>query len=668
MAIANVTGVYLTRQCMTKSSVSRYTLSLTTITALLALAIWLLLRLVLWADVGIMQVGPVLWLKAFGVGAWFDINTLIFMLAPLLVLSVIVPKAWCKKNWFNTLRWVMLGLFMFGLIFGAVSEFIFWQEFTTRFNFIAVDYLIYTHEVIGNIQESYPVGLIILAIALLALMIVLLTKRYVLLSQTTYSAKQKIVLLVVAIALPLLGFKVSNVDQMEVSHNAYANELAGNGLFSFVAAMYRNELDYDKFYKTIPQALALKTLTSVGTNRKLMSETLSAEKDYKTDKNTKLGPFKRHPKNVILISVESLSAEYLGTYGNKENLTPVLDALAKESLVFDQLFATGTRTVRGLDALTIAIPPIPGQAIVHRPNNEHLATIGELLEVQNFATYFVYGGYGVFDNMNAYFKGNDYKVVDRTDFDKSSIQAENVWGVDDESLFNNAIKILDEDIKAGALSNVGKQKPFFAHIMTTSNHRPFTFPEGKIDIPQGHRAGAVKYTDYAIGQLIAKAKTKPWFKDTLFVIVADHCASVAGKSKLPVAKYHVPLFFYAPDMLPAGHYTRLASQIDIVPTLLDVLGVKGDEHFYGQSMFEAAAEKMPERAFISNYQELGYYKNNLLIELSPKQQAEAFKIDPVTFEATPTQMNTSLLNEAIAYYQTASRAFKHGDLKEYIQK
>jgi phosphoglycerol transferase MdoB-like AlkP superfamily enzyme len=396
----------------------------------------------------------------------------------------------------------------------------------------------------------------------------------------------------------------------------------------------------------------------VGSDRKPTTTVLAEENDDAQHKGAELGPFKRHPKNVVLISVESLSAEYLGTYGNKENLTPYLDKLASESLVFDKLFATGTRTVRGLDALSIAIPPIPGQAVVHRPNNEHLATIGELLEAQNYSTFFIYGGYGVFDNMNAYFKGNDYKVVDRTDFDKSTIQAENVWGIDDESLFNNSLKIFDENVKS--------HKPFFAHIMTTTNHRPFTFPEGKIDLPQGHRAGAVKYTDYAIGKFIENAKTKPWFKDTLFVIVADHCASVAGKSKLPVAKYHIPLFFYAPDLLPAGHYSRTASQIDIVPTLLDVLGAKGDDHFYGQSLFEAASEKMPARAFISNYQELGYYKNDTLIVLSPKQKVEAYKIDPLTLDATPTQMNNNLLNEAIAYYQTAARAFKHGDLKEFV--
>jgi phosphoglycerol transferase MdoB-like AlkP superfamily enzyme len=369
-----------------------------------------------------------------------------------------------------------------------------------------------------------------------------------------------------------------------------------------------------------------------------------------------IAPFKRRPKNVVVIMVESLSADYMGSYGNKENLTPYLDKLAKESLVFDKVFATGTRTVRGLDALSIAIPPIPGQAIVHRPDSDHLATLGEFLEAQQYSTFFMYGGYGVFDSMNSYFRGNDYKVVDRTDFDKSTIQSENVWGIDDESLFNNSLTMIDRMVKPSM--------PFFAHIMTTSNHRPFTFPEGKIDLPQGHRDGAVKYTDYAIGKLIENAKTKPWFKDTLFVIVADHCSSAAGKTKLPVEKYHIPLFFYAPDLLPAGHYSRMVSQIDIAPTLLDILGAKGRQHFFGQSLFKAEREKMPERAFISNYQELGYYKNNTLIVLSPKQKAEAYQVDPVTFESTPVALNETLLNEAIAYYQTAARAYKNGDLNE----
>ena len=171
-------------------------------------------------------------------------------------------------------------------------------------------------------------------------------------------------------------------------------------------------------------------------------------------------------------------------------------------------------------------PPIPGQAIPRRPNNDHLTTIGEFLALQGFEPHFIYGRYGYFDNMSAYFAANDYKVADCTDFPQDTVPFANVWGVADEALFANALRILDGPSQRG--------KAFFAHIMTTSNHRPFTYPGGRIDIASpGGREGGVKYTDFAIGQFIDQARSKPWFKDTLFVIVADPGAAEGDDCLLP---------------------------------------------------------------------------------------------------------------------------------------
>ena len=196
--------------------------------------------------------------------------------------------------------------------------------------------------------------------------------------------------------------------------------------------------------------------------------------------------------------------------------------------------------------------------------------------------------------------------------------------------------------------------------MTTSNHRPFTYPGGRIDRPQGTREGAVKYTDYAIGQFIAAAHAKPWFDDTLFIIVADHCAAVAGKTNLPVAKYRIPLILYAPALIAPATSSRIGSQIDVPPTILHVLGFTGDErYFFGRSLFRQG----PERAFVSNYQELGYYKNGILTVLAPRKRAEAYTVDPATFEATPRRLDDTLLEEAIAYYQTGAHEFRSGALK-----
>jgi phosphoglycerol transferase MdoB-like AlkP superfamily enzyme len=638
---------------MTNQAKQPYSIPFSVLLAGCALMLWLMLRVILWVNTGPSQMSLVQASKAFGLGLWFDIGTLAFIAVPFLAMSAFYPNRWRSSPVARKFYWVAAWLVLAILMFGVVSEIVFWEEFSTRFNFIAVDYLIYTNEVIGNILESYPVGLMVAGIVLAALAAVALLSRYIRPAQSPLSLRQRASMLLLACILPASSWFLVDVDQMLVTGNAYADEMAGNGLFTLAAAMRRNELDYDRFYKTIPQERADNILASVGVSRTPLSQAIVPKEDEHEPEE--LGPFRRNPRNVVLISVESLSARYLGAYGNNKGLTPNLDRLATEGLKFERVFATGTRTVRGLDALSLGAPPIPGQAIIRRQHNEHLATIGEMLEQQGYATFFFYGGYGYFDNMNAYFRANDYRVVDRTDFPEKSVVFENIWGVADEVLFDNTLPALDATARNGL--------PFFAQIMTTSNHRPYTYPDGRIDIPSpGGRSGAVKYTDYAIGRFIEQAKTKPWFKDTLFVIVADHCASVAGKTKLPMDRYHIPLIFYAPDMLKPGVYKRMASQIDIAPTLLDLLGKKGDDHFFGQSMFEAA--ELPERVFISNYQQLGYYKDGVLTVLSPKQHVEAFRIDPRTYASTFTAVDESQANEAIAFYQTASRAFKHGSMHE----
>jgi phosphoglycerol transferase MdoB-like AlkP superfamily enzyme len=455
------------------------------------------------------------------------------------------------------------------------------------------------------------------------------------------------------VALPWSAWHVADIDQMRFSDNAYANELAGNGLMTFAAALRRNELEYERFYHTLPDADARRILAGLGVEREPMSRALEPGRDESEAFDARRLPFKRPPRNVVLISVESLSAAYLGAFGDTRGLTPRLDALIGDGMLYSRIYAAGTRTVRGLEALSLGTPPIPGQAIVRRPGNDHLATVGEILRRQGYETFFIYGGYGYFDNMNAYFAGNDYRVIDRTDFPKASVGFANVWGVADEFLFDNALSRLDQTHAAG--------RPFLAHIMTTSNHRPYTYPDGRIDIPSpGGRDGAVKYTDYAIGRFIEQAGGKPWFADTLFVIVADHCASAAGKTSLPVKGYHIPLILYAPRLLTPGRSDRLGSQIDIPPTLLDVMGLPGDDHFFGKSLFEQK-EEAP-RAFISNYQELGYLKQGRLTVLGPKRRVEAYLID-ANGDATPAPVDERLRDEAVAYYQTAFKVFKQGELK-----
>ncbi len=364
------------------------------------------------------------------------------------------------------------------------------------------------------------------------------------------------------------------------------------------------------------------------------------------------GPEKK--LNVVLISVESLSAEYLGHFGNQRGLTPNLDRLADQGMLFTKMYATGTRTVRGLEALALSFPPTPGHSVVKRPNNENLTTIGEIFNDKGYQSLFLYGGYGYFDNMQHFFGSNGYRVVDRTAIDAKDIHYENIWGVADEDLFTLTLRELDREHARG--------KPFFAHVMTTSNHRPFTYPAGRIDIASGKSAdGAVKYTDWAIGDFIEQARAKPWFDNTVFVIIADHCAASRGKSDLPLDRFHIPMLIYAPKHVQPAKIETIASQIDVPPTVLALLNFSYVSRFFGQDILTEG--KLHERAMMANYQTIGHYEDGMLVELRPQRRVRV--IDPATGRELPWTTETRhQADETIGYYQAASDAFKRGALRQ----
>ena len=383
-------------------------------------------------------------------------------------------------------------------------------------------------------------------------------------------------------------------------------------------------------------------------NATFTNDLLSIERRIKNDSP-------EHKWNVVLISVESYSGDYLKRFGNTENITPYLDSLIPHGLWFDQFYATGTRTVRGLEALSMAIPPTPGQSIVRRPDNDDMFTMGSILKTKGYEVNYIYGGNSFFDNMGDYFSGSGYKVLDKRDIPDSLVHLTTAWGVDDEASFNYTIQQCDRAFKSGKL--------FFNHIMTVSNHRPYIYPEGRIDISPEYQSieGAVKYTDYAINKFLKDAQTKPWFGNTLFVIVSDHCAKSAGKTDLPVNRYHIPAIIYAPELVKPAIENRLVSQIDLVPTVLGLMNLNYTSRFLGYDMYNMTAGN--ERAFISTYQDMGYIKGDNLVILSPQQQVKMYRPDFITGGNTLIKGSDSLENEAIAWYQGASFLYKSGGYK-----
>jgi phosphoglycerol transferase MdoB-like AlkP superfamily enzyme len=580
------------------------------------------------------------------IGALFDLAAATFFLPLFALLLACWPARFPRAlvAVFALLLLPLCGL----MVFIGAAELVFWNEFASRFNFIAVDYLIYTNEVIGNIRESYDMPLLLSLVAFVALALSFaITRRAATILAAPGATRVRLRALAIWLLAPFVAFGALDARFKEFSSNAQLNELAGDGYYDFWHAFRANEIDYERYYRTLPQQRALFELArEINPARPVVATSLPFDRQIRGH-----GPERK--LNVVLITVESLSADFLSAFGNREGLTPRLDQFAKEGLLFTRLYATGTRTVRGLEALALSIPPTPGHSIVKRPDNDSLFTLGEVFKGKGYEPLFLYGGYGYFDNMNAFFSGNGYTVIDRTALDSDEITYQNIWGVADEDLFRLALRELDKRDAAG--------KRFFAQIMTVSNHRPFTYPEGRIDIPSHTgREGGVKYSDFAIGQFIDNARKRPWFHRTLFAIVADHTHKGRGRTELPPANYHIPFIVYAPGIVQPGRVDTIASQIDVGPTLLGVLNFGYRSRFFGHDILHEGARHP--RALFANFQTVGYYQDGIVVELKPNERYRV--VDAATGRKRPEDaLSAQLMNEAISYYQVASHAYRSGQLK-----
>ncbi|KOP39791.1 sulfatase [Flavobacterium sp. WLB] len=641
------------------SKFGRYSLLMHFIFWFLILSQFLRISFFLW------QYSEVSWniidlLRTLLTGLFFDFGTVAFISICSVLYYTVMPNKWVGSFLDKILIYFFTSLTVFILVFTFFAELTFWDEFKTRFNFIAVDYLIYTHEVVANIQQSYPLPILIGGVLLLTFVFLFIFYKRGAFT-TTFSSKANlktrlsVLLSTIGIAL-FFGFFITN-NQAEWSQNRYNSEISKSGIYSFFAAFRNNQMKYVDFYTSIPNDKAFGII-----RKKLTSpNSVYSRNDYSIHRKITDRIPSLENKNVVFVLVESLSGSFLKEFGNKENITPFLDSLAQKSIFFENLYATGTRTVRGMEAVTLCIPPTPGQSIVKRPDNQNLYTVCSVFKSRKYDCNFFYGGDGYFDNMNAYFGGNGFNIYDRgrgsvlsdeiktvrNNINDNEVTFENAWGICDEDIFNKMLKVADSQYKTG--------KPFFNFVMTTSNHRPFTYPSGKIDIPSGtSREGAVKYTDFALKELFRKAQIKPWFKNTVFVIIADHCASSAGKDEIDVANYHIPAFIVN---FPENQNQKIAqqcSQIDLWPTLFSLFHWDYESDFFGKNVLDSQFEQ---RALMGTYRKLVLMKKDKVMILSDQKKQAFYSWNKEDNSLKSLPIDQSFLEETISWYQTADFLF-----------
>lgn len=619
----------------------------------------------------VWQSGEVSWnlfdlARTIFTGLFFDIGTLCFLLFPSVLYYMFIPNRFTGSWADKIMVWFFTALGVFILVFTFFAEITFWDEFKNRFNFIAVDYLIYTHEVVANIQQSYPIPLLLSGIAMVSGLVLFVFYRIGAFSQTftlKTSVKERGFVLA-AMVMVMLGytFFVKNV-QAEWSPNRYNSEISKSGIYAFFAAFRNNQMKYKTFYTSTDDAVA-----SIMVHQKLTQPNVTFHANrYSIHRDITDRLPSTVNKNVVFILVESLSASFMREFGNQQNITPFLDSIAQKSIFFNNLYATGTRTVRGMEAVTLSIVPTPGQSIVKRPENHNLYTVSNVFRKRGYTCNFFYGGDGYFDNMDSYFGGNGFNIYDRGrgsvlsdnikmerhNITDQEVTFENAWGICDEDIFNKMLQVAD--------AHYLKNKPFLNFVMTTSNHKPYTYPANKVIIPSGmSREGAVQYTDFALRNLFEKAQKKPWFKNTVFVIIADHCASSAGKDEIDVANYHIPAFIVNFPKAQNQKVSKQCSQIDIFPTLFSLFHWSYESDFFGQDVLD---DHFAARAFSGTYRKLAMLKENKVMILSDQRKQNYYRWNKADNSLKPLPMDQNFLDETIAWYQTADYLFTNKLLK-----
>lgn len=589
--------------------------------------------------------------RIFVTGALMDAITSLYMLVPFALYLWLAPRRLYTSRIGRGLVYAGMALTIGGSIYLIASEYFFFDEFNARFNYVAVEYLIYPTEVLTNIRDSYPVYRVmgVAVAAALALTWLLRTRIRAAFDETSSFGGRSVTIGALAL-LTVATLAAVNLQSMQRGQNRIANELATNGIYSFFSAARNAHIDYEAYYATLSrQEAALRVRHLLGQNN--TQPTSGPNPFARHVDNSDLGPVRK--MNVIVLLQESMGSEFVGGLGGR-GLTPNIDRIAAQGMSFTRLYASGTRTVRGMEAVTTALPPVPPESVVKRTNNEGLFNLATIARQAGYAPTFIYGGYGTFDNMNAFFGGNGWKVIDRTDM--PSAKFANIWGIADEALMDNALDVFDKQVERG--------EQVFSVVMSTSNHKPFTFPAGIPGVPEkgGGRDAGVRYADYAIGQFFDKLQTRKWAKDTMLVIVADHGARVYGRAEVPVPTYEIPMVIHAPAYIEPQRIDTLASQVDVAPTILGLLRLSYESRLPGRDILRMRPEDG--YALFNHNRDSAMMRGDKLATLGFGKTIQTETYDSVTRQLSPAPHDPQLESDAQALFQTSQQMFVSGLQKE----
>ena len=612
----------------------------------------------------ISRAGLVLWqidrfdgtagvLKVFGFGLRIDLVMLCYWMIPALLMLLILPlrvRAMCAAVW------LALGFTLLAFMEAVTPGFI--AQYDLRPNRLFVEYLQYPQEVFGMLLGGFLLETLCgLAVLVLApwLSLRALT-RAAPASAVASTWWLRVLVLVLLLPLLVLGARGTlrhrpiNPGFTAFSSDALLNDLTLNSLYSVAYAVraMRNEVDASRLYPPLPDAVVFAEV------RRAMglpdAQFLSSE--YPTWHLQTPSATAPRLRNLVIVLEESLGAQYVGTLGG-DNLTPAFDALAAQGWLLEELYATGTRSVRGIEAVVTGFVPTPARSVVKLPRSQQgFFTLASLLRERGYDTSFIYGGEGHFDNMASFFLGNGFeRVVDRRHYANPEFMGS--WGVSDGDLLRKAHEEFSRLHATG--------EPFFSLVFSSSNHTPYDYPLNAItpvEQPPNTKRNAIRYADHALGEFFALARASDYWDDTLFLVVADHDDRVFGRQLVPVEHFRIPGLLIGKD-IPVQRDARVLSQLDLPPTLLSLLGIAAEHPMVGRDITQLPPA-YEGRAIMQYGDNQAYWRGDQVVVLQPDKAPQTFRFQREGFTFGPPIANPELEREALAHALWGSLAYRRG--------
>jgi len=576
------------------------------------------LTLVMWQSERVIATEQMLQVFLQGIRVDLILLGLMILIPLLLSPTFMLLKAW--KQWrFFSWFWVILSITL--IVFLEIASFGFIAEYDVRPNRLFIEYLKYPQEVIPMLWNGFRVHVLLAltAIIVTVLTMVKLTSPWLKQNNKLANWRYWLVFPLVFIVLVLsirstLGHRPANPAMFAITNDNMVNSLILNSSYSVFYAIYnlRHEGRSSKMYGEMsPQAI----MQEVKSVREMLQDKrpLLNDADYPTLSLQKPSRQREKPLNIVIILEESLGATFVESLGGRP-VTPELEKLKQEGWWFEHLYATGTRSVRGIEAVVAGFPPTPDRSVVKLSlSQNHFSTLASILAEQGYSTEFIYGGESHFDNMRSFFLGNGFQnIIEQKDYVDPAFVGS--WGASDEDLLNRTHEQLKKHYAAG--------KPFFTLVFSSSNHSPFEYPDGRIQLYDAEKAtenNAVKYADYALGKFFKKAKASDYYQDTLFLVVADHDIRVRGADLVPIEHFHIPAMILGAD-LTQKTITTVASQIDLPTTLLSLAGIETKNPMIGRDL-SSEPDNLQGRAMMQYKDNFAWMEGQELVVLRPEKEA-----------------------------------------------